>query len=105
MGHRLRVVLVLVVVVGGDVFVSAVAGGGGGGGRGRMADTVVGRGAVSGVVSCGAERWGRVGSARRCPCVLFPVCIIIIMRVSRCLVFFCVFPFALWGGVLIVGRR
>ena len=99
-------VVVLVVVVVGDVFVSAVAGGGGGGGRGRMADTVVGRGAVSGVVSCGAVRWGRVGSARRCPCVLFPaVCIIIIMRVSRCLVFFCVFPFALWGGVLIVGRR
>ena len=99
--------MVLVVVVGGDVFVSAVAGGGGGGGRGRMADTVVGRGAVSGVVSCGAVRWGRVGSARRCPCVLFPaVCIfIIIMRVSRCLVFFCVFPFALWGGVLILGRR
>ena len=70
-----------------------------------MADTVVGRGAVSGVVSCGAVRWGRVGSARRCPCVLFPVGIIIIMRVSRCLVFFCVFPFALGGGVLILGRR
>ena len=98
--------VVLAVVVGGDVFVSTVVGGGGGGGRGRMADTVVGRGAVSGVVTCGAVRWGRVGSARRCPCVLFPVCIIIIiMRVSRCLVFFCVFPFALWGGVLILGRR
>ena len=98
-------VVVLVVVVGGDVFVSAVAGGGGGGGRGRMADTVVGRGAVSGVVSCGAVRWGRVGTARRCPCVLFPAVCIIIMRVSRCSVFFCMFPFALWGGVLILGRR
>ena len=97
--------MVLVVVVGGDVFVSAVAGGGGGGGRGRMADTVVGRGAVSGVVSCGAVRWGRVGSARRCPCVLFPAVCIIIMRVSQCLEFFCVFSFALWGGVLILGRR
>ena len=69
MEHRLRVVVVLVVVVGGDVFVSAVAGGGGGGGRGRMADTVVGRGAVSGVVSvglCGGDVWGPLVGARVC---------------------------------------
>ena len=61
--------VVLVVVVGGDVFVSAVAGGGGGVGRGRMADTVVGRGAVSGVVSvvlCGGDVWGPFGGARVC---------------------------------------
>ena len=98
-------VVVLVVVVGGDVFVSAVSRGGGGGGRGRMADTVVGRGAVSGVVSvglCGGDVWGPLVGARVC-CSLWAS--IIIMRVSRCLVFFCVFPFALWGGVLILGRR
>ena len=61
--------VVLVVVVGGDVFVSAVAGGGGGGGRGRIADTVVGRGAVSGVVSvglCAGDVWGPLVGARVC---------------------------------------
>ena len=61
--------VVLVVVVVGDVFVSAVSGGGGGGGRGRMADTVVGRGAVSGVVSvglCGGDVWGPLVGACVC---------------------------------------
>ena len=61
--------MVLGVVVGGEVFVSAVACGGGGGGRGRMADTVVGRGAVSGVVSvglCGGVVWGPLVGARVC---------------------------------------
>ena len=61
--------VVVVVVVGGDVFVSALAGGGGGGGRGRMADTVVRRGAVSGVVSvglCGGDVWGQIVGARVC---------------------------------------
>ena len=98
-------VVVLVVVVGGDVFVSAVAGGGGGGGRGRMADTVVGRGAVSGVVSvglCGGDVWGPLVGAR--------VCCFLCVSSSSCVSHgvwnsFCVFPFALWGGVLILGRR
>ena len=67
---------------------------------------------------CGGNVWGPLVGARLCcfllciiiimrvsRCLEFFKCIIIIMRVSRCLEFFCVFPFALWGGVLILGRR
>ena len=90
-------VLVLFVVVGGDVFVSAVAGGGGGGGRGRMADTVVGRGAVSGVVSvglCGGDVWGPLVGAR--------VCCFLLCASSSC-VSLTVFGILLYGFLLPCG--
>ena len=91
----------VVVVVGGDVFVSAVSGGGGGGGRGRMADMVVGRGAVSGVVSvglCGGDVWGPLVGARVCCsllCASSSSCVSltvfgILLCVSFCLVGWCV---------------